>query len=118
GEDAETHPGGEELQHPMFELEKLSRPVRRFPHRYDTRIADEALERLEVGKTVARFGRGQANRMATHPVDRRLGLLRDERGDREANQGTDEEEPTRMHVGTHGDYVTPAMSAIGDPPRG
>jgi hypothetical protein len=77
--------------------------MRRFPQRYDARIADDAFEGLEVGKAVASLDRAQANRVTAHPIDRRVGLLRNERGDPEANQGNEDEQRMTMHVATPSD---------------
>ena len=38
----------------MFELKELARPVCRFAERHDARVADDSLERLEVGEVAAR----------------------------------------------------------------
>ena len=62
----------------------------------------DPLERLQVGEAVSGFGRRQANRVAAHPIDRRLILSGEERRDREANQRTDQKEPITTHVPTPG----------------
>ena len=92
----------------MFELKELARPVRRFAERHDARVADDSLERLEVGEVVASLRGRQANRVAAHPVNGRLVLLSEQRRDRQADQGTNEEEPTRIHL--------PDLAVLSPPP--
>ena len=84
----------------MLELEELARAVRRLAERHDARVADHSLERLHVSEAVASLRGRQANRVAAHPVNGRLVLLSEQRRDRKADQGTNEEEPTRIHLPT------------------
>jgi hypothetical protein len=48
--------------------------VRRFAERHDARVADDAGERSQIVKSVARDNRLQRNRARLHPLGRRLFL--------------------------------------------
>src|ERR1035441_9744511 len=81
-EDGEAHLGGQELQHAVLQLEELPRSVSRLAQRHNPRLAHHLLQWLHVLEAMPRFRRGQADRVAAHPLRHRRRGLRHAPGDR------------------------------------
>jgi hypothetical protein len=69
-EDREAHLRCEELQHPVFELKELPRPVGRFAERHDARVADDGLQGLHVGKAASGLDSGERDGPCSYPLSR------------------------------------------------
>jgi hypothetical protein len=59
-----------ELEQPVLELEEFAGAVGRFAQRYDARVADDAAQRLQIGKARARRHARQRDGVRPDPVDR------------------------------------------------
>lgn len=69
GKDGETHLGGKELQHSVFELKELACAVGRLAERHDSSVANNLFQRFHIGETMTCFGGLEPNGVSSNPFD-------------------------------------------------
>lgn len=76
GEDVEPHLRDKKLEHPVLELEELTRAVGRFTQRHDAGRTDDRFERLHVREPMPRLDRLQPDRVGGQPASGGFGSSR------------------------------------------